>query len=178
MPIQRPFSSFGQTSFPCPNTICFPTHTLPMMCTPLSPTLLMACAPPTLFTRPDPHKSRLRAMLETTYEGAVRMVEDPWLFVWHLHLLLTLAHFVIWMGTYGWIGGPGPDSIQVRLLCQVCCIACHCCWFAGAVVCMFCVLHFLVPVGTTKWRRVCCQGIYLPPTLPVPQPLPPTCADP
>ncbi|WIA19587.1 hypothetical protein OEZ85_005527 [Tetradesmus obliquus] len=62
----------------------------------------------------DPHKSRLRAMLETTYEGAVRMLEDPWLFIWHLHLLLTCMHFLIWVSSYGWIGGPGPKSMQVR----------------------------------------------------------------
>lgn len=64
----------------------------------------------------DPHKSRLRAMLETTYEGAVRMLEDPWLFIWHLHLLLTCMHFLIWVSSYGWIGGPGPKSMQVGLL--------------------------------------------------------------
>jgi hypothetical protein len=54
-------------------------------------------------------------MLETTYEGAVRMLEDPWLFIWHLHLLLTCMHFLIWISSYGWIGGSGPKSIQVRL---------------------------------------------------------------
>jgi hypothetical protein len=68
----------------------------------------------------DPHKSRMRAMLETTYEGAVRMLEDPWLFIWHLHLLLTCMHFLIWISSYGWIGGKGPKSIQVwRLVCAV-----------------------------------------------------------
>jgi hypothetical protein len=41
------------------------------------------------------------------------MVEDPWLFVWHLHLLLTLLHFLTWISSYGWIGGPGPKSITV-----------------------------------------------------------------
>jgi hypothetical protein len=52
-------------------------------------------------------------MLETTYEGTVRMLEDPWLFIWHLHLLLTFIHFLIWISSYGWIGGKGPKSIQV-----------------------------------------------------------------
>jgi hypothetical protein len=70
------------------------------------------CAPAAAAA--DPHKSRQRAMLETTYEGAVRMLEDPWLFIWHLHLLLTFIHFLIWISSYGWIGGSGPKSTQVR----------------------------------------------------------------
>jgi hypothetical protein len=61
----------------------------------------------------DPHKTRLRAFFETSYEGVMRMMEDPWLFVWHLHLLLTMMHFLTWISSYGWVGGPGPASITV-----------------------------------------------------------------
>jgi hypothetical protein len=43
------------------------------------------------------------------------MVEDPWLFVWHLHLLLTMMHFITWASSYGFVGGQGPSSITVRL---------------------------------------------------------------
>ncbi|KAF8062894.1 TRPV6 [Scenedesmus sp. PABB004] len=67
----------------------------------------------------DPHKTRLCALLETTYEGMVRMVEDPWLFVWHLHLLLTLLHFIIWVASYGFVGGRGPHDIGVAELDDV-----------------------------------------------------------
>lgn len=41
------------------------------------------------------------------------MAEDPWLFVWHLHLLLTVIHFITWISSYGFVGGSGPDSIFV-----------------------------------------------------------------
>jgi hypothetical protein len=64
----------------------------------------------------EPHKSPLRAILETTFEGSYRMLEDPWLFVWHLHLLVTFTHFILWASTYGWIGGPGPSSMDVKAL--------------------------------------------------------------
>lgn len=26
----------------------------------------------------------------------MRMLSDPWLFVWHLHLVLTFMHFITW----------------------------------------------------------------------------------
>jgi hypothetical protein len=61
----------------------------------------------------DAHKTRVRAVLETSYEGFVRLMEDPWLFVWHLHLVLTLIHFIIWISSYGWVGGAGPSSLHV-----------------------------------------------------------------
>lgn len=61
----------------------------------------------------DAHKTHLRAVLETSYEGFVRLMEDPWLFVWHLHLVLTLIHFIIWISSYGWVGGAGPSSLHV-----------------------------------------------------------------
>lgn len=56
----------------------------------------------------------MRAFLETSYEGVLRMVDDPWLFVWHLHLLLTMIHFLTWISSYGFVGGSGPHSITVR----------------------------------------------------------------
>jgi hypothetical protein len=41
------------------------------------------------------------------------MLEDPWLFIWHLHLLLTAIHFLTWVSSYGFVGGSGPASITV-----------------------------------------------------------------
>ena len=40
------------------------------------------------------------------------MVEDPWLFVWHLHLLLTFTHFITWLSSYGGgvTGYAGPSE--------------------------------------------------------------------
>jgi hypothetical protein len=57
----------------------------------------------------------VRAFLETSYEGVLRMVDDPWLFVWHTHLLLTMIHFLTWISSYGFVGGSGPKSITVRV---------------------------------------------------------------
>jgi hypothetical protein len=73
-----------------------------------------AKAAKTPYRSSDPHKSRLRAFAETATEGCKRMLDDPWLFVWHLHLVLTLIHFVLWVSTYGGVGGPGPASPAVR----------------------------------------------------------------
>ncbi|KAI8467692.1 MAG: hypothetical protein J3K34DRAFT_32028 [Monoraphidium minutum] len=66
------------------------------------------------FHLTDPHKGRLRAMLETTTEGFMRMLSDPWLFIWHTHLALTFMHFITWQTTYGGVGGSGPASRSVR----------------------------------------------------------------
>jgi hypothetical protein len=44
----------------------------------------------------------VRAILETTNEGFARMLSDPWLFIWHTHLLLTFVHFITWQ-----VGGAG-----------------------------------------------------------------------
>lgn len=58
----------------------------------MMPPLHPSCnAPP-----PDIHKSRLRALVETTSEGFARMLSDPWLFIWHTHLVLTFIHFITW----------------------------------------------------------------------------------
>lgn len=48
----------------------------------------------------------------------MRMVEDPWLFIWHLHLVLTCMHFLTWVSSYGWIGGRGPESVAVSVAQQ------------------------------------------------------------
>lgn len=76
------------------------------------------CSPPPPPRPPsptDPHKTRVRAFLETSYEGLIRMLEDPWLFIWHLHLLLTAIHFLTWVSSYGFVGGSGPASITVSV---------------------------------------------------------------
>ena len=62
----------------------------------------------------EPHKGRLRAVLETTTGGFQRMLSDPWLFIWHTHLFLTFVHFVTWQTTYGGVHGPGPASRAVK----------------------------------------------------------------
>lgn len=58
--------------------------------------------------RLEPHVTRLRAFLDSTRDGLVGMTQDPWLFIWHTHLVLTWIHFFTWVSTYGGVGGAGP----------------------------------------------------------------------
>jgi hypothetical protein len=63
------------------------------------------------------------------------MLEDPWLFVWHLHLALTLCHFVTWVSSYGAVvGGSGPasETVRVRVRALVCLCMCACCALCAA----------------------------------------------
>jgi hypothetical protein len=40
---------------------------------------------------------------------------DPWLFVWHLHLFVTIIHFITWISSYDYFGADsGPSSYSVR----------------------------------------------------------------
>lgn len=45
-------------------------------------------------------------MLETTTEGFMRMLSDPWLFIWHIHLGLTFIHFITWQVAPRRLPGP------------------------------------------------------------------------
>jgi hypothetical protein len=44
----------------------------------------------------------------------MRMLSDPWLFIWHIHLLLTFIHFITWQVGLGcWAGLGWAGHVRV-----------------------------------------------------------------
>ena len=57
----------------------------------------------------DMHKTHIRAFWETARDSILRLADDPWLAVWHSHLLLTFIHFI-------WTEAPGCWNLRLRTL--------------------------------------------------------------